>query len=115
MINAYAPTQLSKTAAGVIVLITGMMNGQFFSENTSLIPQYNPHRRLNHNAYEVKENSSTTGQLSTLVPFNSQNESDKQFLQTLSDFYADLAANQEPLGIEFSKILHDNLWDLYGS
>lgn len=35
------------------------------------------------------------------------------FVDSISGFYAKLAAHQEPLGIEFSRILHENLWDLY--
>lgn len=31
----------------------------------------------------------------------------------LKKFYKNLLENQEPLGYEFEKVLHDNLWDLY--
>ena len=34
-------------------------------------------------------------------------------VECISSFYADLAASQEPLGAEFSRVLHENLWDLY--
>lgn len=27
-------------------------------------------------------------------------------------FFVDLVSKQEPLGDEFAKVLHDNLWDL---
>lgn len=36
-----------------------------------------------------------------------------QFVESVSNFYAKLAARQEPLGAEFSRVLHENLWDLY--
>ena len=37
------------------------------------------------------------------------------FEKSISGFYARLLADQEPLGIEFEKILYENLWDLYES
>lgn len=38
---------------------------------------------------------------------------EKDFEKIVSDFYQALQAKQEPLGDEFEKVLHDNLWDLY--
>ncbi len=35
------------------------------------------------------------------------------FVESISTFYAKLVASQEALGAEFSRLLHDNLWDLY--
>jgi hypothetical protein len=40
------------------------------------------------------------------------NEND-DFVEKISNFYAELSANQEPLGNDFAKVLKDNLWDLY--
>lgn len=37
------------------------------------------------------------------------------FEQAVSNFYARLMVNQEPLGAEFEKVLYENLWDLYES
>jgi len=42
-------------------------------------------------------------------------ESDKEFVETVSSFYASLSSKQEPLGRDFEKVLNENLWDLYGS
>ena len=33
--------------------------------------------------------------------------------EKLSEFYEELTQAQEELGAEFSKVLFDNLWDLY--
>ncbi len=33
--------------------------------------------------------------------------------KTVSQVYARLLANQEPLGAAFEAVLHENLWDLY--
>ena len=35
------------------------------------------------------------------------------FDEKLASFYEELAYSQEELGAEFSKVLFDNLWDLY--
>lgn len=39
----------------------------------------------------------------------------REFEQSIGNFYARLLTNQEPLGAEFEKVLHENLWDLYES
>lgn len=38
-----------------------------------------------------------------------------KFEVTIGNFYARLFASQEPLGGEFERVLHDNLWNLYES
>lgn len=40
-------------------------------------------------------------------------DSSEEFEQIIVNFYKDLLSNQEPLGIEFEKVLYDNLWNLY--
>lgn len=35
------------------------------------------------------------------------------FDEKLASFYEELTYSQEELGAEFSKVLFDNLWDLY--
>ena len=37
------------------------------------------------------------------------------FEQVVGNFYARLLSSQEPLGVEFEKVLFDNLWNLYES
>lgn len=39
----------------------------------------------------------------------------KSFDSAISDVYARLMINQEPLGVEFERVLNENLWDLYES
>lgn len=36
-------------------------------------------------------------------------------VETVSNLYTHLLAAQEPLGYEFAKVLHENIWDLYES
>ena len=38
-----------------------------------------------------------------------------RFEQAVGNFYASLLSSQESLGVEFQKVLYDNLWDLYES
>lgn len=38
-----------------------------------------------------------------------------EFEKEVSRFYARLLERQQPLGEEFEKVLHENLWDLYES
>jgi len=37
------------------------------------------------------------------------------FEKEVSNFYGNLLAHQERLGVEFEKILNENMWDLYES
>ena len=39
--------------------------------------------------------------------------SDEELQKELQDFYQELLKKQEPLGKDFTKVLIDNLWDLY--
>jgi hypothetical protein len=36
-----------------------------------------------------------------------------EFERSVASFYATLLADQEPLGKEFERVLHENLWNLY--
>lgn len=38
-----------------------------------------------------------------------------QFEISIAQFYAELLNNQESLGVQFEKVLHENLWNLYES
>ena len=40
-------------------------------------------------------------------------DEDKEFEKELQNFYQELLKNQEPLGEDFTKVLIDNLWNLY--
>jgi hypothetical protein len=75
----------------------------------SLLPQ---------KSVKLKETSQTFSRFSN--PFTGEYElsyerelSNLDFENAVSGFYSNLLANQEPLGQEFEKVLHDNLWNLY--
>ena len=63
------------------------------------------------NVYHI-ERQGTVGQTSATTYKPDQRESDC-FEASIARFYAQLLSGQEPLGAEFEKVLHDNLWDLY--
>lgn len=42
----------------------------------------------------------------------SENVTDEEFKGVLTNFYNTLASSQEPLELEFQKVLNDNYWDL---
>ena len=63
---------------------------------------------------------STGGNKSTYGRYSSPITGETVFIidpleRAVTDFYAKLLNNQEPLGAEFEVVLHQNLWDLYES
>jgi len=42
-----------------------------------------------------------------------QDDIDQQLSDLMGEIYKQLAESQEPLGEEFARVLHENLWDLY--
>ena len=61
----------------------------------------------------------TNALVPSLTQYNSAIRDDyqgsAQFEIAVSNFYARLLSSQEPLGIEFEKVLYNNLWELYES
>lgn len=65
-------------------------------------------------AYRTENNSATYSHFGN--PFSGEyNNAPEIFEQAVGNFYEQLLAHQEPLGDEFERILHQNLWDLYES
>ena len=105
--NKYAIQQMSSTVAGsaIIVgtlLVAQLSTGQYQEPHVSL---------LNRPRIIIDENSKTFGQY-TKLSIREQQSSEFIFEETMASFYANLLSKQEPLGKEFEKVLHDNLWDL---
>jgi|SRR6266850_2458847 hypothetical protein len=55
----------------------------------------------------------TVGQFGNMFAAALPQPKGADFERTVADFYSTLLASQEPLGKEFEKVLHENLWDLY--
>lgn len=69
---------------------------------------------LGPRGYNVPANTGTYSQLQNMFT-GMYDRYSLDFDSTISTFYANLLAKQEPLGKEFEKVLYDNLWDLYVS
>ncbi len=68
------------------------------------------------NIYQLGQIPNTYGQYTNPVTgsFALNPESDVDIFETkIADFYKKLTTSQENLGTELSKVLFDNLWDLY--
>lgn len=68
-------------------------------------------RGLSTVSFRTDASSSTFDQVSNM--FNGAYEHPDRFMDGMANFYAKLAAAQEPLGSEFERVLQENLWDLY--
>lgn len=64
-------------------------------------------------AVTIAVRPSTVGQFGNLFATALPQEKTADFEATITDFYSKLLADQEPLGKEFERVLHENLWDLY--
>jgi hypothetical protein len=65
-------------------------------------------------AYCTKNNLATYSHFGN--PFSGGfNNAPEIFEQAVGNFYEQLLVHQEPLGDDFERILHQNLWDLYES
>lgn len=62
--------------------------------------------------FKLQQTTQTFGQFSNA--FTGEYELyNFDFERTVRLFYSNLLAGQEPLGEEFEKVLHENLWELY--
>ena len=99
--------------SGSIVILAGILA-------TQCMAQIHPSQHENidfsvrDNYYRQKSNLSTFDQYKNPLT-GKYDQSNVYFETAISNFYAELLASQKPLGEEFTKILYDNLWDLYES
>ncbi len=98
----YAIQKASPTPAVAIVL-AGI---------ASTIPHGLPPIKQIDPSVKIGECSQTGGLLSKLTAGVSHAQI-VDFDDQISSFYANMLAQQEPLGAEFERVLFDNLWDLY--
>jgi len=114
MMNEYHVQQSSETPASAFIL-AGMVATQFL--NPCGLPEHVTGEKLGivPSSYTLNHSSSTASQQSYLIGDYSIGEADRDFVETVSSFYASLSSKQEPLGRDFEKVLNENLWDLYGS
>ena len=94
-------TSLGLGLAGVL-LLTQLAVGQNLGPNISPI---------SHSYINIIEHSRTSGQYTNLFTGEYKRPA-LSFEEGIALFYAKLSSKQQPLGKEFEKVLHDNLWDL---
>jgi hypothetical protein len=108
--NSYSTMQTSKTACTLVVYGILASQGLAHADAPKTTPQ-----GLSPLPYETHANTPSFGQLGNLYNGYQLQAIDQEFVGTVSNFYAQLLDNQEPLGQEFEQVLHDNLWELYES
>lgn len=102
--------QASSTVGSVVImgLLAYQLNGVEGLPNTDPADK----RLLQHYSFEGDRFAfNSYGNLIT----NGHELTSSSLEQSVGKFYAQLLANQEPLGAEFERVLYDNLWDLYES
>lgn len=108
----YSINQASSTS-GSVVIFASVLAAQCMT-------QIHPRQHANidfsvqGDHYRQESNLSTFDQYQNPLT-GKYGQSNVHFGAAISDFYAELIANQKSLGEEFTKILYDNLWDLYES
>jgi hypothetical protein len=105
--HSYITKQTPSSISGLVIITTALGIALVASVPSS------ENRLIDEKPYKVHSTASSF--------FNSDSYSITSidgihdFTETLSSFYGDLANKQEPLGDDFSKILNENLWELYES
>jgi hypothetical protein len=95
------------------VVIAGILASQFLARHAVPGPVEENHGALFAVPYHTKSALSSFDQLRSIFGSILDHKPDLFFVESISKFYAKLVASQEPLGPEFSRVLHENLWDLY--
>lgn len=110
MNSSYQINQTSRTTSNYV--LAGLLASQLLAGHGVLAPAEGDQEPLLEVPYRTKSALPSFDQIRSI--FGSVlDQGAGQFVESVSNFYANLAARQEPLGAEFSRVLHDNLWDLY--
>lgn len=110
--NSYSVKQTPGTAGSIV--IAGVLAGQILASISGIGSESAPHAGLRQVPYSTQSNLPSFGQFSNLFT-GGFGQSEDSFVENVTNFYAKLLAAQEPLGVEFERVLHDNLWSLYES
>ena len=111
----YSINQASSTSGSVVILagIAGIIVAQCMAQ-VHLGQHENIDSSVRGDHYRQESNPSTFDQYKNPLT-GKYDQSNVNFEAVISGFYAELVANQKPLGEEFTKILYENLCDLYES
>lgn len=103
--------QISSTVGQCVIISSLIASGV---AATSFIDFKDNDMTYQSNAYIQSNNQSTFDNHNHYLT-ESATAKNEPFNQKIVGFYSYLLTNQEPLGEEFEKVLHENLWDLYES
>jgi len=105
--TATAPTNSSGNVSvqtlGSVMILTGMLLASVPNE-TGVAPRTDSYGPPLNGTFSQHQNA-FTGDYATQPVLD--------FESSMTNFYASLFAQQEPLGADFEKVLYENLWDLY--
>lgn len=97
------------------IAIAGLIVTQLLFNLNPIVPRKDLNMPLGKsNVYQSTAITSTFDQFKSFVTGEYYQGTD-QFEAAISDFYSTLITGQELLGIEFEKVLYENLWNLYES
>lgn len=96
------------------VLIAGLLATQMLSALPVKDVAVQGNKRLLQGPYSWSGSKATFNHYSNPIT-GEYSFTPNTFEQEVSNFYARLLANQERLGAEFEKVLHENIWNLYES
>ena len=113
--NNYTINQEINTSGAIAIIIgAGLFLGFLGSSGPLLgdgLNSNNDIASLVRSPVKIEESSKTSGQYTNQFSGEFENL-DLSFEDKLASFYAQLLAQQEPLGKKFEQVLYDNLWDL---
>jgi hypothetical protein len=110
----YDICQASSTSAGSAVIPVSIIGIMIFAQLSYPDLQQHTQSDVNvqkHQEISIQEHQKTHGQYNSVFQLEYEHSS-LSFEEAVTSFYANLLANQEPLGKEFEQVLYDNLWDL---
>ena len=108
----YKTNQTPHTISTVVIVV-GILASQILPTQTVLSKEESNYKMLSADGpYRTKSAPRSFDQIRSIFG-NVPDQEPDQFVESISNFYAALVASQEPLGSEFSRVLHENLGDLY--
>lgn len=115
--NSYRIGGKGETIHGSAMVWAGLLATQLFLiSHAEAVGQKAVTDRCVNDQYRLAHDVSSTGQILQVTVSASQGAVPKPNLElAVAQFYDKLLASQEPLGSEFSAILHKHRWDLYES
>ena len=114
--NSYKIGGKSETIRGSAMVWTALVATQLLVANAEAVDQKVVTDHSVMEMYRLGHDISSTGRLSQVTISAVQDIALTPDLEVaVTQFFEKLSANQEPLGSEFSAILHKHRWDLYES